>query len=376
MKKNLSLLSILVLAMGLVFFAWRTARTHAAKATNNSTALPQASAQTNGLAIPASTASSAQPLAQSASPTAPVPTSAALEQRLGPFPVAGKEYTAIMRKELPPGAKPGEGETVVSMEIRDAAGASQYARAFPNVTQTEGFVDTLSVSVNLLSGAHSSGLLVSYDEYSEPSAPEIEPSGWWQVFGVVGGKLRAFSGPILVQGDLLPADPNAKPSSPPPPFAAPEDLLRFKVWAGRFRLIFPVRIDWTLGKLVPAQPCNIAADGHVEACEYKVLPENERQIQDLTFVRLCPVAGIACKNPERVVVKKDSKVELLAASAEMQWNPGKATGPSGDPKNSLDDAGAIAVLSKEPLLRVRIDGKEGWIHSQEDFDALGMPSDQ
>jgi hypothetical protein len=305
-----------------------------------------------------------------------VATLAPLEQRLGPFPVAGKEYTAIIRKQLPAGAKPGEGETVVSLEIRDAAGASQYARAFPNVTQTEGFVDTLSVFVNLLSGAHASGLFVSYDEYSEPSAPEIESSGWWQVFGVVDGKLRAFSGPILVQGDLLPTDPNAKPVSPPPPLTAPEDLLRFKVWAGRFRLIFPVRIDWTHGKLVPAQPCSIGADGHIQACEYKVLPENERQIQDLTFVQLCPAAGIACKNPERVVVKKDSKVELLAASAEMQWNPGKATGPSGDPKNSMDDAGAVAVLSKEPWLNVRIDGKEGWIHSQEDFDALGMPQDQ
>ncbi len=42
----------------------------------------------------------------------------------------------------------------------------------------------------------------------------------------------------------------------------------------------------------------------------------------------------------------------------------------------MDDAGTIAVLSKEPWLKVRIDGKEGWIHSQEDFDALGMPSDQ
>ncbi len=376
MKKTFWLLSILVLGMGLVFFVWRTARTHAAKGTNNSNALPQASAQTNGLPIPASTASSAQPLTRPASATAPAAPSAASEQRLGPFSVAGKQYTAILRKQLPAGAKPGEGETVVSMEIRDAAGASQYARVFPNVTQVEGFVDTLSVFVNLLSGAHASGLLVSYDEYSEPSAPEMESSGWWQVLGVVDGKLKAFSGPILVQGDLLPNDANAKPSSPPPPFAALEDLLRFKVWAGRFRLTFPVRIDWTQGKLAPAQPCSMGADGHIEACEYKVLPENERQIQDLTFVQLCPTVGVACKNPERVVVKKDSKVELVAASAEMQWNPGKATGPSGDPKNSMDDAGTIAVLSKEPWLKVRIDGKEGWIHSQEDFDALGMPSDQ
>src|SRR6266849_4124785 len=280
MKKNLSLLSILVLAMGLVFFAWRTARTHAAKATNNSTALPQASAQTNGLAIPASTASSAQPLAQSASPTAPVPTSAALEQRLGPFPVAGKEYTAIMRKQLPAGAKPGEGETVVSMEIRDAAGASQYARAFPNVTQTEGFVDTFSVSVNLLSGAHSSGLLVSYDEYSEPSAPEIEPSGFWQVFGVVDGKLRAFSGPIQVQGGLLPVEAATKPQPPTPGalITAPGDILYFKVWAGRFRLIYPVRIDWASGQLVPGEPCGKTAKGGAESCDYKVLPEDDSHI--------------------------------------------------------------------------------------------------
>ncbi len=375
MKKNVWLIFILILGTGLLFFAWRTARTHAAKPTGNPAAPAQAGAQPPRLPAPPSAVPLTQPLALPVGATASA-ASAAIEQRLGPFPVADKEYTAIVGKQLPAGAKPGEGETVVSMEIRDAAGASQYARVFPKATQVEGFVDTLSVFVNLLSGAHARGLLVSYDEYSEPSAPEMESSGWWQVLGVVDGKLKAFSGPILVQGDLLPTDPNAKPVSPPPPFAAPEDVLRFKVWAGRFRLIFPVRIDWTQGKLVPAQPCSIAADGHIEACEYEVLPENERQIQDLTFVRLCPAAGIACKNPEHVVVKKDSKVELVAASAEMRWNPGKSTGPSGDPKNSMNDAGSITVLPGESWLKVRIDGKEGWIHSQEDFDALGMPQDQ
>src|SRR5260370_30589380 len=166
MKKNVWLLSILVLGTGLVFFAWRSARTHAEKTTSDPAAPAQGSAQPTRLPALPSTVPSTQPLAQPANPTAPAAPSAASEQRLGPFSVAGKQYTAILRKQLPAGAKPGEGETVVSMEIRDAAGASQYARVFPHVTQGEGSVATLSVFVNLLSGAHASGLLVSYDEYS------------------------------------------------------------------------------------------------------------------------------------------------------------------------------------------------------------------
>jgi hypothetical protein len=127
--------------------------------------------------------------------------------------------------------------------------------------------------------------------------------------------------------------------------------------------------------LTSEQPCG-KTDATADACDYAVLPEDERYVSDMTFVRLCANPVEACQKPERVVVKKDSKVEFLSTRAEVEWNPGKLSGWSGDPKNAMRDAGVIAITSKESWLKVRIDGKEGWLHSQEDLDALGMPSEQ
>jgi hypothetical protein len=360
-----------MLAVLLGVYTWRTANTHAAKqATQPQIVAPKSQPFSPVQSAPTSSAT-AQPVALNTS----IKTGEEVEQRLVPISIAGKEYTPVLRKQLPAGAKPGEGLTVISLEIRDSAGVSQFSRAFANEGGDDGFINTVSVSVIPLVGATGNGLLVSYDEDSEPSAPEPESSGWWQVLGVVDGKLKPFSGPLLVLGDLLPADRSDRAQVPGTPITAPGDVLQFKVWSGRFRLIFPLRIDWTLGKLAPAQPCEktgITAG----ACDYAVVPEDQRYVAELTFVRLCANPTDEHEKPERVVVKRDSKVELLATRAEVQFNPGKLSGWSGDPKNAMSDAGGISVMSKEPWLKVRIDGKEGWIHGPEDLDALGMPSEQ
>ena len=62
--------------------------------------------------------------------------------------------------------------------------------------------------------------------------------------------------------------------------------------------------------------------------------------------------------PRHVVVKPDSKVEFLAALAP------NAMDRSGRWRNDQDD--------EVPWLKVRIDGKEGWVHAEEDLNALGL----
>lgn len=84
-----------------------------------------------------------------------------------------------------------------------------------------------------------------------------------------------------------------------------------------------------------------------------------RPSDDLTFVRLFPNAdengGIAA----HAVVKRDSAVEFLSAEAEVQWD------------EAAD--GINFGVSEDVWLKVRVDGKEGWIHTQEDFLAIGLP---
>src|SRR5260370_14955925 len=82
--------------------------------------------------------------------------------------------------------------------------------------------------------------------------------------------------------------------------------------------------------------------------------------------------------PAKTVVKKDSKVELLTALVETQWSDGSDSNPntSGDSQNPIAGAGSFGVAQNSDLwLKVRIDGKEGWMHSEEDFQALRLPED-
>ena len=296
------------------------------------------------------------------------PQAAQSEQRLGPFSIVGQKYTVVLyNRKRAPGTTQETGETLVAMEIRDAAGAVQYRRTFPYQTGAVEFSDAWSVSAGILAGKHGTGLLVNYDCDSEPSAPEPEPSSWWQLFGVVNGKLKPFGGPLQVQGGLLPGQEIGKrltTVSPDPQ----SDALEFKVWSKHFRLVFPVRIDWTRGKLALAQSC--------EVCQYKVLPEQDRRVEDLTFVRFCPNPGRKCEKPERVLVKATSKVELVAAQVNVKWSEGSASAPSGNSDKPMDDEGAIALTGDDLWLKLRIDGKDGWIYSEEDFNALGLPFEQ
>lgn len=60
-----------------------------------------------------------------------------------------------------------------------------------------------------------------------------------------------------------------------------------------------------------------------------------------------------------MVVKSDSKVEFLGAEAEVVWR---------------ENADSVSLgVSEDVWLNIRIDGREGWIHTQEDLQAIGLP---
>jgi hypothetical protein len=309
-----------------------------------------------------------------ASATAPPDESA---KRLGPFAIAGRNYTVdLQTRKLRPGAATDAGDTVVGVEIRDDAGTVLYRRAFPYVEATDDNLELWSASALLLSGKNGTGLLVSYDSYSEPSAPEEEPSGWFQVFGVVDGKLAPFGAPFLVQGGLLEEYLRDNVYHAAQPVGAQADVVEFKVWTGHARMRFPVRIDWAQGKLAPAQECTNVSGLFSAGCQYKVLPEEKLYRSEVTFVRLWPSADEKSGAPIKTVVKNDSKVELVTVLAATQWVEGHPASPP-ETKGSMDDAGEVSIAPDSELwFKVRIDGKEGWIHSEEDFRALGLPEDE
>jgi len=62
--------------------------------------------------------------------------------------------------------------------------------------------------------------------------------------------------------------------------------------------------------------------------------------------------------PAHAVVHKDSAVEILAANARIVL----------DGSSGTIDIGVAGDI----WLKVRIDGRVGWIHTQEDFVAIGL----
>jgi len=256
------------------------------------------------------------------------------EQRF-PFSIQGHNYVVIFQKKKP-------ADAVVDVRIQDSTEHVIFQRSFPYKPESNDpsdiESDAWSADARMLSRAGpagGTGLLMTYGEDAEPSAPTNENTNWYQMFGLVNGDLKPFSGPIAVAGELLDTQ---------------SDLLEFKVWAHHFRIILPIRIDWTAGKWLRADSC--------DTCEYKVLPEELRPRDDDTFARLCSTSQPQCENPERVLVKTDSKIDLVRGRAAVTLN--------GEEINVANDV----------WLLIRIDGREGWIHDEEDFYALGLPFEQ
>jgi hypothetical protein len=172
-----------------------------------------------------------------------------------------------------------------------------------------------------------------------------------------------FGPPISVQGEFLEVATDS-PGPTPVSFGGRtemrmNDIMKFRVWTGNFNIIYPVRINWITGRLEPAWRClETTSKGRVERCSYPVMAEGQREGEP-TFVRLFPEPddGFTAKH---VILQPESKVEYLEARLPVIWN---------------EDASSISFgVAGDVWMKVRVDGVEGWIHSEEDFEAVGLPS--
>jgi hypothetical protein len=300
---------------------------------------------------------------------APAPKTIASEHSES-FTVAQHTFRMIIHVRRIAGAKPSEeDETVDWWELRNEKDQVVYRESYPVTFQNGGFESTVGISGRSFTTPQGGGILVHGGEL--PSAPN--DGGWVQVFGFKYGRDRygadeslfgAFGPPIYVpEGDFI--EVGSDSYQPTPIFKATatvtvmNDVLRFRIWTGNFNIIYPVLINWITGKVQPARRCiETTSKGRVERCSYPVQVEAHRENQP-TFVRLFPEAdeGYTAKH---IIVQPQSKVEYLEARLPVAW--------SEDMKAisfSVDNAGM--------WLKVRIDGQEGWVHSEEDFEALGLP---
>ena len=293
----------------------------------------------------------------------PPPKIVSFDRSRGPFQVNGQSFTFIEHVQSIDRQphNPDEDETVEWWELRDSSGKAVYHQQLGVALSDGRFDDTESVDAGQLTTKLGQGILVS--GAGLPSAPE--DSGWYQVFGLFNGKLVPFGAPMSTEGEFLgEAEDSFQPSAMfrgQQPQTVTRDVLNFRVWTGNFSIIYPVLIDWMQAKVRPAWTCyRQTAKGMIAACQYKVQVDPVHTTNDLTFVRLYaePDEGFPVTH---VVVKPNSKVEFLEAQVAVDWSV------------TQDNISFGVGNGSDVWLHVRIDGQEGWIHTQEDFQAIGLP---
>jgi hypothetical protein len=280
-----------------------------------------------------------------------------VEERKGPFLLGGQSFTVVLRSKRLPGKTGADSEALASLDILNAGGAVQHHEDFPHAVENGAFTDTCSAGIEPLYGSNGQGLLL--DTGCVPSAPLS--GGPWQVFGVVKGRLIPFGKPMVAEGEMGTFTPGSINRIGNLTQILP-DVLNIRLFTGYFFVSVPIRIDWMSGKLALGQHCfHQTGRGFAEGgCEMPVEGvERHPSDQEMTFVRLFNEANEASSGtPAHVVVKKDSTVEFLSASVLTKWEEGPEV---------------VGLSAGEDIwVKVRIDGKVGWIHTDEDLNALGL----
>jgi hypothetical protein len=307
-----------------------------------------------------------RPIAQTQPPAqSQTPRLITSEQTQGPFRIGEQSFTFVKHLQRIEGSKSPDDVTVDWWELRDASGNPVFRQDYPPRFQDGAFEETMDVSARETKTQYGHGILV--DGGWLPSAPN---SGWWvQLFGLFNGKLVSFGEPISTDGDylgeaVLTYEPTAifrgqtvQPVS--------HDVLRFKEWTGNFFIIYDVIIDWMQAKARPAWTCQqMTSPGPGSACRYKVEAEPVRG-KDLTFVRLFaePDAGFT---PKHVVIKPESNIEYIEAQVPVVWT-------TTENNASFGVSISHSAPGSEMWLHIKVDGQDGWISGEEDFEAIGLP---
>jgi hypothetical protein len=298
-----------------------------------------------------------------------------VEQRLGPFAISGNNYTVVLHKKhlaAKEDTEPVDG--VVAMEIVDTGGTVLYRRSFPLWAEVEA-VSAWRIFPHILSGTNGTGLLVKSCPNVDPSDPDPESkASYEQIFGVVNGQLVPFSGPFTAT--LIKRDTSGLYRTAGA-LGSQADELRIALGTGRFVMIVPIRLDWAQGKLTLGPQCAETAAGEAHAtCQYQVYDPSGylHRPKAVTFARLYSSPNENSGRPERVVVKPAAQIEILGYRADMEMKQPDASHPPSPTDWPLKDMVQIGIAPHtDAWLQVRVDGKVGWIHSDEDLAAIGLP---
>jgi hypothetical protein len=315
-----------------------------------------------------------QPSAASGSTQASPPLTN-IVSREGPYPLGNQQYTVLQYRALLENSShlansANSTSTLSRLEILDAQGKSLYQENFPYAVAQRRFTRTLSASSSLLPGAGGGALVIRFIERLAPS-PDAEPplpKESWQVFGVVNGHLAPFGavlplghGTDITVGGVV-AAVMIKGGIEVMPMASTAEVLAFRVWTGHFYALVPVRFDWPHGKWGEGEQCYATDSGTLRerGCimPIEAVPEPRPSDADTIYVHLFESPDGNLDNSLNVPISPDAHPEFLDMMAIVQWET---------------NGQRVECSFRNLWLRIRIDGKEGWVEGQQAFDALGLP---
>jgi hypothetical protein len=289
-----------------------------------------------------------------------------IERREGPFALGGQSYTLILHeKTLANVSDATISRTLSRVEIVDAAGTISYEKNFPYAIENSRFQRNISASAQLMSGATGSGIVILYRETTAPSqTSSSHTTDSWQLFGVINGKFTLFARPAPI-GDGVAGGPYMgtimKATNGQLSVISQPDTIEVRAWTGNFYVFVPLRVDWNHGGLAQGQRCMEMIGGGLkeDGCYMRVESVRKPPTDEYTFARLFVEANEGMGMPEHVVVQKTSKVEILGSSAVTSW---------------VESEELAQPVFSDIWLHVRIDARTGWIHGEEDFASVGLPT--
>lgn len=284
------------------------------------------------------------------------------ERRLGPFEVGERAFTVVLRLQKIEGAPDSFEETVESFSIVDDRGEEHISKAFKVDAGKGMFEETVGIGAFALESAgrkifrpegdglkaqvldegKTVGLLLYYGYL--PSAPSSGLS--CQVFTLEDGRMTPRFPPLTVYGNIHDLQKGRRTEARR---LFEEDTMKFGVWTGWFEVTVPVKVLDELRAVPLHRQLTFGLDA------FSVVVERVPQEEE-TFVRL--YRSPEDPAPGHIVVNKESKVEFLWAYTNI----------------SFESGGEETVISvgEMPWLKVRVDGKEGFVKDEEDLMALGL----
>lgn len=255
-------------------------------------------------------------------------------KQVGPFEVGKSRITVILDITGQEGSSP----LYNSIEIKDETGKSYYKKVIGSSAESHTNIEEICK----LEGKSGEGLIIYFD--TEPNAPPAGKS--FQVFGMEKSILKPLSVPINVYGKL---EQLTRGKSKETEKLFDGDVISVDVWKGLIGVKVPLAVDFRKLTITPLK------NEGIFDIYFITTPGKPVALPDFFYQDHTINAKV-----ERIKETEGVNVEFLNAYAAVQLR-------------KQNNGQELDIDVSNLWLKVKINGREGWIYDLNDFNMLGLP---